>query len=142
MAAERRSVIRDLVGTPLDRLRPTRLVVLDWYDGPLEGLLEFTAPGTAWRYRLFAERRPPEDIDERFMLLSEVPFELWLELVGFLTDAYGPQGSSWVPNGKLPVELRAVEDDLLSRLERSAREPELMIRADMLPAITGIWALR
>lgn len=116
--------------------------MLDWYDGPLEGFLEFAVPRTAWRYRIFAERRPPEDIDERFMLLSEVPFELWLELVGFLTDAYGPQGQSWVPNGQLPVELRAVEDDLLSRLERSAREPELMIRADMLPEITGIWALR
>jgi hypothetical protein len=52
-------------------LRP--VVLLDWHDGPIAGIVEVREPLSYWYFQLFAERRRQDDLDDRLFTLAHLP---------------------------------------------------------------------
>lgn len=55
------------------RIVCTRVIVLDWYDGPREGFLTTARPELEAYFRIHGERRVADDMDDRIFALYEVP---------------------------------------------------------------------
>src|SRR5262245_41299758 len=53
-------------------LRLRAIVLIDWHDGPLEGIAELAEPVSCWHFRMLGERRRSDDLDDRTYLLARV----------------------------------------------------------------------
>jgi len=49
------------------------LIVLDYYDGPREGLCKLAIPAGEFSFKMIAERYNPDGLDDRFYRLSSLP---------------------------------------------------------------------
>ena len=58
---------------PFEQWMPRQVIVLDWHDGPREGIAELSAPECEFHFEILAERYDPVDVDDRLFRLSEVP---------------------------------------------------------------------
>jgi hypothetical protein len=54
------SLEHKLLSTPVDQWTVRQVVVLDWYDGPREGVCSLASPGGEFFFELLAERPSDE----------------------------------------------------------------------------------
>lgn len=133
----------EILAVPRGDITVSHAIVLDWYDGPIEGYLKFEVLPTAWRFKLFAEHSEDEDSDSRIYLLSEVPVELWDRLSESVRNQVSSTSVMWVPSWQFESDDdRAAADDVVAGLEDSAGPPELMIRASATMVISEAWVIR
>ncbi|MEV6824236.1 hypothetical protein [Amycolatopsis sp. NPDC051102] len=110
-------VVERVLRTPPADLRIDRVLVLDWYDGPIEGYLRLADPVSCWKYKVIAVRRPEDDVDDRLYALSAAP-----------DDTFDRLGEDPEP-----------DDGELDRLERTLPGPALIVRSTHLADVTAVW---
>nr|CEL15603.1 hypothetical protein [Kibdelosporangium sp. MJ126-NF4]CTQ98267.1 hypothetical protein [Kibdelosporangium sp. MJ126-NF4] len=106
------------------------VVVLDWHDGPLEGIAELAEPVDYWYFRLLAARPSSADLDDRLYEFSPLPDDVRAEL-GHVAG----KPLHW------PFHNRPEETALANRLTTSAYRPELVVRSKDFHEVLGIWPI-
>jgi hypothetical protein len=91
------SPARALVATPTSELITTKVVVLDWVDGPLEGFLSLENPDSAWYFRVFADNVSTDDVDDRLFALTPISATLRQEVLD-LAASMDNSGTIVVPD--------------------------------------------
>ncbi len=74
----------------------SRVVILDYYDGALAGVMELGG-GTAFRFDCTAETHNPDGCDERQYALRPLPAGSFPRLVVALTEHLQPGWPVWAP---------------------------------------------
>ncbi|WP_406117792.1 hypothetical protein [Streptomyces sp. NBC_00989] len=114
------------------------LVIFDWRDGPLEGILRWKSESSCWYFKLFAERPESSILDDRIFGLWEIPDSDG----SVLNEEFGDGGDGpvvWPVSGGLgSVEARRIVDGLLSSRTGS---PNLIVRTEDFVKVLGVWAV-
>lgn len=112
------------------------LVILDWRDGPLEGIVKRGDGTSCWYFKLFAERLESSALDDRL-------FGLWVisdpaSLI--LCEEFGRTGQGpylWPVSGGLgSVGARRIVEGFL---EARPGSPNLIIRTPDFREVLGVW---
>jgi hypothetical protein len=115
------------------RLRP--VVLLDWRDGPIEGIADIGDMRAYWLFRLFAERASHDDLDDRVYLFSPISEEVMTSIQEF-DSLTADRPLVWPfdsdPN---PLAIRGAVDKVVS----SSNPPLLLIRSADFRRVQGIW---
>ncbi|MFJ4320590.1 hypothetical protein ACIP46_35695 [Streptomyces lavendulae] len=118
----------------LDQLQV--LVIFDWRDGPIEGIVRREDGDACWHFKLFAERLETETLDDRLFALWAIPDSD----SSILREEFGGNGQGgyvWPVTGGLgSVRARSIVDELLSARPGS---PNLIIRTPDLVEVIGVW---
>src|SRR5207248_66436 len=91
------SLAAQLAAAPVARWRTRRAVVLDWYDGPREGVCALAEPACEFYFELLDERPTADDLDDRLFRLSALPPGSVAALLACLAGQGEPAGPVWVP---------------------------------------------
>jgi hypothetical protein len=131
---------RALIHIPLSEIVVSRLVALDWYDGPREGFIELTNPPSSWFFRAYAAHSSQDDLDDLLFLFAPLPDGVLDNVAGVLSALEGPRGPQWVPDWRFPgpAEQQAA-DQRISEIIASAGAPEVVIRSRSLDSIDAVW---
>jgi len=117
------------------QLRLRSIVLLNWHDGPLEGIAELAEPVSYWHFRVLGERTSRDDLDDRIYLFAQVA-EPAVELLRTSTGPWGDKPLVWPfhdrPND---TEIQSTVDNAIS----SAEAPALLIQSSNFHDIKGIW---
>ncbi|MFJ3639722.1 hypothetical protein ACIPRD_08215 [Streptomyces sp. NPDC090108] len=118
----------------LDQLQV--LVIFDWRDGPIEGIVRRESGDACWYFKLFAERLETETLDDRLFALWAIPGSN----SSILCEEFGGNGQGgyvWPVSGGLgSARARSIVDELLSARSGS---PNLIMRTPDFVAIFGVW---
>lgn len=116
--------------------RPEVLVIFDWRDGPLEGILRRQGETASWYFKLFAEQLETSVLDDRLFALWEIPDSDSVTLC----KEFGEIGQGvhvWPVSGGLgSMEARRIVDGLLSNRTGS---PNLIVRTPDFAEMLGVW---
>jgi hypothetical protein len=111
------------------------IVLLDWHDGPVEGIAEIVNPVSFWHFRMLGERTSSDDLDDRIYLLAQVA-EPAMERIKASAAPVGEKPLVWPFDERAnSAELRTAVDDAIS----SAAAPTLLIQSATFRDIKGIW---
>lgn len=111
------------------------LLFLDWYDGPLEGVLRSGDDATCWYFKLLAERRETSVPDDRLFTLSRLSDS---DSAVLRTESDAGRLHTWPPTEDLP-EAQRIVDNLLS----TPGTPHLILRpSGDFKRITDVWTMR
>jgi hypothetical protein len=81
-----------------------RILILGYYDGATEGVLELGPLGDVYQFRLVGELCNPDGIDRRTFVLEPLPPDA-LERLACVIGAYiDPNWPAWVPIWRFPDE--------------------------------------
>lgn len=58
------------------KLRVIPTVVLEWYDGPLEGFADVMKDDQCWHFKIVADRFRPDDLDDRVFAFTRLSAEV------------------------------------------------------------------
>jgi hypothetical protein len=114
------------------------LLIFDWRDGPLEGVLTSKDGGACWHFKLIAERLEIESIDDRLFGLWAIPSSDCSILVDEFGDA-DPGSHVWPATGGVgSTAARRIVEGLLSA-ERVT--PAAIIRTSDFNEVQGPWGI-
>jgi hypothetical protein len=116
-----------------------RMVVLDWHDGPIEGIGK-TQEGAAFCFKQLAILEG-EETDERIYGLSEVPTDAFNELVSELTRFHAPRWPAWVVAWSFDsAEDQADAERAVAAIENQRKEPTLvaLTHSDLTQGLTAL----
>lgn len=112
------------------------LVIFDWRDGPLEGVLRRKGQSACWYFKLFAERIQMSGLDDRLFGLWAIPDPD----SSVLSEEFGDirEGAHiWPVSGGLgSAEARGIVDGILST---TPGKPHLMVRTPDFVEVLGVW---
>ena len=116
-------------------LRLRSIVLLNWHDGPLEGIAEIADPVSFWHFRMLGERTSSDDLDDRIYLLAHVSGPT-VERITANAVPVDEKPLVW-PFDERPnsAEVRKAVDDAIA----SAAGPTLLIQSATFRDIKGIW---
>src|SRR5579871_5688409 len=111
-----------------------QVVVFDWYDGPREGVAWMASPDCEFFFELLGEQATPDDLDDRFFRLSELPGGTVSAIGAALRGLGEPTQSVWVPQWRFEKETeRAGVDEEIQRLLGRRRQTGIVVRTpDMI----------
>ncbi|MFJ7963682.1 hypothetical protein [Streptomyces sp. NPDC096324] len=116
--------------------QPEVMVILDWRDGPLEGILRRRGGNVGWYFKLFAERLETSVLDDRLFALWEIPDSD----SATLCEEFGEIGRGvqvWPVTGGLgSIEARRIVDGILAV---KPGLPNLIVRTTDFAEILGVW---
>lgn len=72
------SLTEKLMNVDINSIKVKHLIVIDWYDGYREGLCELETPPCCFYFSLLDERPTPDDLDDRFLQLTELSADEYL----------------------------------------------------------------
>jgi hypothetical protein len=103
---------RILFGTPAQSWRTRQAVILDWHDGPREGLCELETPKCTFYFEIFAERKSGDQFDDRLFRLFELESGSVDRAIAAFHPAHPPTTPVWAPHGpyESEEERQRVED--------------------------------
>ncbi|MFB6425605.1 hypothetical protein ACFCXC_12320 [Streptomyces microflavus] len=114
------------------------LVIIDWRDGPIEGIVRHEGGKACWYFKLFAERLETSTLDDRLFGFWPIPEPA----ASVLVEEFGQDGRGaqvWPVSGGIgSVEARRIVDGLLSAGRGS---PGLMVRTPDLAEVSGVWGV-
>ncbi len=117
------------------RLGLRSIVLLDWHDGPLEGVAELADPVSFWYFRVLGERPNRDDLDERIYLLAQVSKQA-IERIRIAAGPIDEKPLVWPFSERSNfVEIQAAVDDAIA----SASPPALLIQSTRFREVEGIW---
>lgn len=117
------------------RLQLRSVVLLDWHDGPVEGIAEASDPLSYWQFRMLGERTSKDDLDDRIYLLSHVPRSAMEPILAIV----GPPGSKplvWPFNAH---SAQAEVETMVDAAINSADKPALLVQSRGFRDIKGVW---
>lgn len=125
---------------PVADWQTRRAIVLDWYDGPREGVCALSAPECEFFFALLAERANEDDLDDRLFRLAAVP----IGTVDQLFEALGGVGEKtdpvWTPVWRFPDEAqRRQAEQLVSTIESHRQPTNIVIATRDMRQFQGCW---
>ena len=124
------SCCRELARVPGGAGSPfTRIIALDWYDGPRSGLLQCEVCGREFRFELLDERLDEGDgPDLRVYSLAPLPAGSIAKVVAALAGTHPPAWPVWAPIWTFPdPEAKAAAEASVDRVIEQAARPELVV---------------
>lgn len=111
-----------------------QVIVLDWYDGPREGLCELAQPASCFYFELFAERYSEDELDDRLFVIYEVPANAVNQIFSKLSTLDQPKSPLWIPRWQFKTETERLETEsqIDSLLAQSKRTNLIIQTKDML----------
>lgn len=82
----------------------TRVLILGYYDGATNGVLQFGDDGPVYRFDMTDERLTVDGCDERTFELRPLPFDALSQLVAILAPYHQADGPVWSPLWTFPSE--------------------------------------
>lgn len=129
-----------LLAVPLERWSTRQAIVLDWYDGPREGLCALASPGGEFLFELLGERPNPDDLDDRLFLIREIPDGTVDALVADIQELGSPGGPVWVPVWRFRTEsARERVEQRLRQIQTDARPISLVVSTRDLKRFLECW---
>lgn len=136
MDAERR-----LLTTPPASWRVERVIALDWYDGPRQGLCRLADPEVEFVFRLLAERTTPDDLDDRVFAVERLPAGSVASAVAALAPFGSPRNATWVPVMRHPDRnVREESKAALDAIQRRATSTPVVFYTRDFETFLGCWS--
>lgn len=111
----------------------SRIIALDYHDGPRAGLLECGTCGQAYRFERLDEWINHEDGDLRIFSLAALPPDAFPRLVTILKPYQAPRWPVWAPLWQFPTPAAETETDRqVQEILDSAAPPTLAIATSNL----------
>ena len=88
---------KTLTAIPVDAWTTRQAIVLDWHDGPRQGVCSLSHPAAEFVFEQIDERHNPEGMDDRLFRLRHVPEGTVARALEVLGDLGGPDHCVWVP---------------------------------------------
>jgi hypothetical protein len=118
-------------------LRLRAIVLLDWRDGPIEGIAEIIDVQAYWLFQLFAERVSSEDLDDRVYLFSPISHDVAAPIRKF-DQVSANRPLVWpFEDDPSPLAIRGAVDKAVA----SAQPALMLIRSVDFRKVQGIWRL-
>jgi hypothetical protein len=97
----------------------SRVIALDWYDGPTGGLLEVRG-GSVYRFVMLDERQEMDSVDLRVYGLYPLPADTLTHLADAIAPHITPRWPVWCPHWQFPTDeirrtVEAKTDDIVKR---------------------------
>lgn len=117
-------------------------VILDWYDGPREGVCALVTPQREFAFSLLAERENEDQLDDRLFLLKDLPVGSVDHLIQKLGELGSPSRPHWVPlwTHDDPQRLRTLDHEIRVILEQASRTIDVVLTRD-LQTFSGLWQI-
>jgi hypothetical protein len=129
-----------LRNTPVASWRTGQAIVLDWYDGPREGLCRMEHPAAELTFILLAERATADDLDERLFSLAFLPSGTVANVLRALAFAGAPSAPVWVPLWHSPVsEELARANEVVAAAMQSAVATDLVVATADFVRFEALW---
>lgn len=117
-----------------------QVIVLDWYDGPRQGLCALAEPPCQFHFELLDERPTEDDLDDRLFRLSELPAGSIERAMSILAVLGHPSRPVWAPTWDFPrPEAQDQAERELSVVLDARRPTRLVIRTSNMIAFRGCW---
>ena len=121
-------------------MRTAILLILDWRDGPIEGVIRNTTDDddTCWYFKLFAERSEQESPDNRLFGVWPLPSADASVLIQEFGDASSGTHVWPTIGGIGSQEARQVVEGLLSRV---LVLPSVLMRTEDFVSVAEVWTV-
>ncbi len=113
--------------------RVEQIVVLDWYDGPIEGFISILG-GCHFHYKLIAEKFNSEDLDDRYFRFIRITPDEYHSVIQILFPEPSSRevlGSHLVPRELDPQHTRQLQRFLDGVRHRSSNDDLVVWTQDM-----------
>ena len=131
-----------LVTVPLADLEVEQTIILDWHDRPQEGFLSLARPASSWYFRLYAEKRSEEGLDDCLFTLSPAPEDTLRRLADVLAGDQGAPRKHWIPLWQFSSEeAKRQAEEAVDTLIASLGPPEVVVRSGDLSRFDAVWVL-
>ena len=128
---------------PVQEWKIRQVVVLDWYDGPREGICAMATPACYFYFHVLDERMSCEDLDDRLFQLSEIAPDIFTQILSMVSDLGSPTDAVWVPLWSDRSEVaRQVAARHLQEILGKRRQTNVVIRTCGMQHFLGCWTVQ
>jgi hypothetical protein len=130
----------ELLATPPHEWQTQLAIVLDWYDGPREGIASLESPKCEFYFQLLAERPTEADLDDRLFQISELPSGTLTAVLAVLRTLGQPANAVWVPTWRFESDdARRAAENKLDELLAKRRATDLVVWTRDMTEFLGCW---
>ena len=108
----------------------SRVLILGYYDGATDGVLQLGDDGPVYRFDWSDEVHNPDGCDTRSYTLRPLAIDALDRLIAILADYHEPQWPTWLPQWQFPTP--EIQTDVTAQVDAilaQADEPEWKILA-------------
>lgn len=117
-------------------------IIFDWYNGPRHGVCAFKVPRCEFVFDLFAERFNPDGMDDRLLVLRELPDESLQRIISEISCLGEPSSSVWIPVWKFSTEnKRRHADEIIDTILDSSIQTNIILWTRNLEEVLGAWKI-
>lgn len=110
---------------------PTRVIALDWYDGPILGLVEYEVNGESDRYKFGVVGGVVDD--SRFFLLADATTLEWENAISLLRETSLPGWPVWALHVRgSSTDWRDKAQQMVQQISESINPPLALIEAESI----------
>jgi hypothetical protein len=129
-----------LMSLPFEQWQVKQLIVLDWHDGPREGVCEMLQPACSFYFKIIAEEMHKGGHTGALFSINELPIKTTAQIIATLADLNQPINQVWVPIWIFPNEAAQLDaekslEELLSLRSKS----NIIIRSKDMIVFMGCW---
>jgi hypothetical protein len=112
-----------------------QLLILGWYDGPLEGFCELQTPELVLHFKIVAEFYVEDGVDDRLFDIRICDKEKYKTLCEVLSHQIDLEKQTTV----VPP-LSTAEDNMITELIKSSVESFLLIQSQTMRSFSRVWS--
>lgn len=117
-----------------------QVVVFDWFDGPRQGVASLVKPDCEFFFELLAERRTPDDLDDRLFRISSLPPGAVEQVLSAIHSLGMPTNTVWVPVWKFSGdEERQKADREIDQIVSKRTPTEIVVYTRDMITFLGCW---
>lgn len=124
---------------PPERWRVSRLVALDWYDGPRSGLCVFSVPAACCYFEVVGDQWWLGTQSARLYRLQVVSEDSLSKLLAVLGDTPGPNQQCWCPPNSLDSETDELVDTVMAGIRATGERRMIVVRSRDMMDILDVW---
>lgn len=134
------SSLEGLLLHPVEEWTVDQVIVFDWYDGPRQGVASLAHPRCEFVFDLIAEKPNPDDLDDRYFRLKELPLGSVQKVAKILEPLGTSTAEVWVPLWQFSsaAEERAAEEKINQQLAKAIPSDIVVCSREMLTYL-GCW---
>jgi hypothetical protein len=129
-----------LLSLPPEDWRIKQIIVLDWYDGPREGLCEMLEPHCCFHFKLLAEKMVQGKGVDGLFCVSEAPMDAIVKMLDYLSELGHPTSATWTPIWIFPNEVaRLAAERKIELLLSNLIKTNIMLQTKDMDRFSGYW---
>jgi hypothetical protein len=129
-----------LINVPPSEWQTKQLLILDWLDGPIEGICHLVNPAYIFFFTIVAEQINPEGLDDRLFLIGAVEDDAIDKIVSHLDEGWPTGATSFTPSWQFSSKDRLSKAEAQIEHILSNVKPEyLIVRTENMREFTAVW---